>query len=97
MDRRRLIAGNWKMNGSRPMLVELDRIAEVARAAPSVDVAIAPPFTLLADAAPRAGAVMLGGQDCHQAAQGAPHRGEVPRPDVDPRIARASRCSLKPL
>ena len=71
-----LIAGNWKMNGSRPMLVELDRIAEAARTAPSVDVAIAPPFTLLADAAPRAGAVMLGGQDCHPAAQGA-HTGAI--------------------
>ena len=66
-----LIAGNWKMNGSRPMLVELDRIAEAAKALPQVDVAIAPPFTLLADATPRAGAVMIGGQDCHHVAQGA--------------------------
>jgi triosephosphate isomerase len=66
-----LIAGNWKMNGSRPMLVELDRIAEASRALPQVDVAIAPPFTLLADATPRAGTVMMGGQDCHHVAQGA--------------------------
>ena len=66
-----LIAGNWKMNGSRAMLAELDRIAAAAAAAPGVDVAIAPPFTLLADAAGRAGAVLVGGQDCHQAAQGA--------------------------
>ena len=66
-----LIAGNWKMNGSRAMLAELDRIAEAAGAAPQVDVAIAPPFTLLADAIPHAGAVMIGGQDCHQAEKGA--------------------------
>lgn len=68
---RYLIAGNWKMNGSRPMLAELDRIAEAAAAHDTLDVAIAPPFTLLADAAPRAGRVVIGGQDCHQAAKGA--------------------------
>lgn len=66
-----LIAGNWKMNGSRAMLDELDRIATAAQACPDIDVAIAPPFTLLADAAPRAGRVALGGQDCHQAISGA--------------------------
>ena len=66
-----LIAGNWKMNGSRAMLAELDRIAEAAAAHPQVDVAIAPPFTLLADAGPRAGQVLIGGQDCHPAAKGA--------------------------
>lgn len=66
-----LIAGNWKMNGSRAMLAELDRIAEAANACSQVDVAIAPPFTLLADAGPRRGAVAIGGQDCHPAAKGA--------------------------
>ena len=66
-----LIAGNWKMNGSRAMLAELDRIAEAAAGHPRVDVAIAPPFTLLADAGPRSGKVLIGGQDCHQAAKGA--------------------------
>jgi triosephosphate isomerase len=58
------------------MLAELDRIAQAAAAAPSVDVAIAPPFTLLSDAAPRAGKVLVGGQDCHQAAKGA-HTGSI--------------------
>jgi len=62
------------MNGTRPMLAELDRIAEAAAAHKGVDVAIAPPFTLLADATPRAGQVLIGGQDCHQAAKG-PHTG----------------------
>ena len=71
-----LIAGNWKMNGSRRMLAELDRIAEAAATHPEVDVAIAPPFTLLADASPRAGAVLIGGQDCHPAARGA-HTGAI--------------------
>lgn len=66
-----LIAGNWKMNGSRPMLAELDGIAKAAAEFAQVDVAIAPPFTLLSEAAPRAGKVMIGGQDCHQAEKGA--------------------------
>ncbi|HMI20376.1 MAG TPA: triose-phosphate isomerase [Sphingomonas sp.] len=68
---RTLIAGNWKMNGSRAMLAELDRIAEAASAYSDVDVAIAPPFTLLGEAQPHAGRVWIGGQDCHRAAQGA--------------------------
>ena len=68
---RTLIAGNWKMNGTRAMLGELDRIATAAGAAPGIDVAIAPPFTLLAEAAARAGPVAIGGQDCHPAAKGA--------------------------
>src|SRR5579875_3729628 len=76
MDLRFLIAGNWKMNGDRAMLAELDRIADAAAANPAVDVAIAPPFTLLSEAAPRAGTVWIGGQDCHQAAQGA-HTGSI--------------------
>ncbi|MEO9132142.1 MAG: triose-phosphate isomerase [Sphingomonas sp.] len=71
---RTLIAGNWKMNGTRAMLAELDRIAVAASAAPGIDVAIAPPFTLVAEAVARAGGVAIGGQDCHQAAAG-PHTG----------------------
>jgi triosephosphate isomerase (TIM) len=73
---RYLIAGNWKMNGSRAMLAELDRIAEAAAVFPDVDVAIAPPFTLVGEASPRAGTVWIGGQDCHQAAKGA-HTGSI--------------------
>jgi triosephosphate isomerase (TIM) len=71
-----LIAGNWKMNGTRAMLAELDRIAKAAAAHPDVDVAIAPPFTLIGEAAPRAGSVWIGGQDCHPAAKGA-HTGSI--------------------
>jgi triosephosphate isomerase (TIM) len=76
MGLRFLIAGNWKMNGSRAMLAELDRIAEAAAAYATVDVAIAPPFTLLSDAQAHAGKVWIGGQDCHQAAKGA-HTGSI--------------------
>lgn len=69
--RRRLIVGNWKMNGSRESLSELDGIAAAAEAAPEVDVAICPPFTLIERAAARTPALPIGGQDCHAASKGA--------------------------
>jgi triosephosphate isomerase len=74
--RRKLIAGNWKMNGSLAQLGELAAIAEAARAAPNVDVAICPPFTLIAPAVACAGGVPIGGQDCHHKPSGA-HTGNV--------------------
>ncbi len=75
--RRKLIAGNWKMNGSMASLKELLPIAEVARAAPGVDVAVCPPFTLIAPASSRgAGGIKVGAQDCHAAGSGA-HTGNV--------------------
>ena len=77
--RRRLIAGNWKMNGSRDALAELDGIAAAAEAAPQVDVAICPPFTLIERAVARAPSLPIGGQDCHPAPKGA-HTGCVSAP-----------------
>jgi triosephosphate isomerase len=74
--RRKLVAGNWKMNGSRAALAELSAIAAAARETPGVDVAICPPFTLIPLAVPRAGGLVVGGQDCHAAALGA-HTGDV--------------------
>jgi len=69
--RRKLVAGNWKMNGSLAGLAELAPIAEAARAAGGVDVAICPPFTLIPSAAARSGGLAIGGQDCHWAESGA--------------------------
>jgi triosephosphate isomerase len=74
MGNRKLIAGNWKMNGSMAALAEIDAIAAAAAGASAVDVAICPPFTLIAPAVGRG--VAIGGQDCHQAAKGA-HTGCV--------------------
>jgi len=68
---RKLVAGNWKMNGSLAALAELDAIAAVAAKQPRVDVAICPPFTLIAPAAARAPALAIGAQDCHAADKGA--------------------------
>ena len=74
--RRTLIAGNWKMNGTRASLAELDAIAAAATAAPAVDVAICPPFTLIERAVSRQPGLAIGGQDCHADAKGA-HTGCV--------------------
>ena len=75
--RRKLVAGNWKMNGSLAALKELLEIAAAARAAPGLDVAICPPFTLISSAVARgSGGIRIGAQDCHHAESGA-HTGCV--------------------
>lgn len=76
MARRKLVAGNWKMNGSRAALVELDAIAAAAEAAPGVDVAMAVPFTLIAPAAERVPGLAIGAEDVHESDSGA-HTGCV--------------------
>lgn len=74
--RRKLVVGNWKMNGMRAQLAELGPIAEAARATAGVDAAICPPFTLIGLAVPRAQGLPIGGQDCHEEKSGA-HTGNV--------------------
>ncbi len=76
MARRKLVAGNWKMNGALSLLGELDGIAVAAAACPNVDVAICPPFTLVAPAAQRRPDLAIGAQDCHMNEKGA-HTGCV--------------------
>jgi triosephosphate isomerase (TIM) len=73
MTLRKLIAGNWKMHGNIAALSEIETIA-AASVGRDVDVAICPPFTLIAPAAGRG--VSIGAQDCHAAAKGA-HTGCV--------------------
>ena len=76
MTRRKLVAGNWKMNGDRAALAEVTAIAEAAAAHPAVEVRVAVPATLIAPAAEAAPALAIGAQDVHQAAKGA-HTGCV--------------------
>jgi triosephosphate isomerase len=75
--RRKLAAGNWKMNGTPASLDEVAALA-AAHPAPACEVLICPPATLIAAMAARAdrGPVMVGGQDCHAAAFGA-HTGDI--------------------
>ncbi len=72
--RRKLAAGNWKMNGLRAQLAEIDAMQEAASG--GAEVLICPPTTLLTEAVARAGHIEIGGQDCHAQASGA-HTGDV--------------------
>ena len=69
--RRKLVAGNWKMNGSLASLAELDGIAAAAAAHPGVDVAMALPATLIAPAVGRVPGLAIGAEDVHEADSGA--------------------------
>lgn len=75
--RRKLAAGNWKMNGLKSQLAELDNILADNKN-PTVDLMICPPATLLSQAAEQASdtALMIGGQDCHTEGSGA-HTGDI--------------------
>jgi triosephosphate isomerase len=70
---RKLVAGNWKMNGLAASLGELTALKDILKTAPpACDVLICPPATLIAQAAWTVkGAFALGGQDCHVQAKGA--------------------------
>lgn len=77
-ERRKLVAGNWKMNGLRAALPEVRAIVDGARSLDRVDLAVCPPATLaaLVGEALRGSPIALGGQDCHHKAAGA-HTGEI--------------------
>lgn len=68
---RKLIAGNWKMNGLLAHLEDIAAIGEAVLAYPSVDTALCIPATLIRPAAARFASLAIGGQDCHMAASGA--------------------------
>jgi triosephosphate isomerase len=73
--RRKLAAGNWKMNGTSTDLAEVAALA-AAFPAPDVDILIGPPATLLSRMAANPGPIAFGGQDCHANAKGA-HTGDI--------------------
>ncbi len=75
--RRKLAAGNWKMNGTGPALSELEALRASHPSSP-VDILICPPATLLHRAAGsvEGSDITIGGQDCHAAASGA-HTGDL--------------------
>lgn len=71
MPLKKLVAGNWKMNGaSSTMLDDLT----AAHPDPACDVLICPPATLIARLA--GGKIPIGGQDCHWQVTGA-HTGDI--------------------
>ena len=79
---RALVAGNWKMNGSKKDISELRKLATALKPSKSkgrvkADVMICPPATLLPRMADeKAKGIALGGQDCHAKFSGA-HTGDI--------------------
>jgi triosephosphate isomerase len=74
MARKKLVAGNWKMNGFKASLVEIEAMLAGLNGLPAeVELAVCPPATLAGAAADalRGKAIALGGQDCHAKAAGA--------------------------
>ena len=77
---RKLIAGNWKMNGRQDWFEKVSEFEKLSptRSRKDVDVLICPPFPYisgLSQAAKQAN-IAIGGQNCHFAESGA-HTGEV--------------------
>ena len=73
---RKLIVGNWKMNGTSRNLSEIAAIADLAREYPLVESALCVPATLIQQASQSSPDFAIGGQDCHMNSTGA-HTGCV--------------------
>jgi triosephosphate isomerase len=76
MSERPYIVGNWKMHGTRAMLSEARAIDRAAERLMKVEVALAPPFTLIHATRKEASLIGVGAQDCHAAEVGA-HTGDI--------------------
>ncbi len=75
--RRKIAAGNWKMNGLKASIGELEALKASSEGA-TCDVILCPPATLvaaMADVASGSG-IVIGGQDCHWNETGA-HTGDI--------------------
>ena len=74
--RRKLVAGNWKMNGLTASMAELVEMCDANPA--NCDVIVCPPFPLIGRFVGSAGNshIEIGAQDCHTAESGA-HTGDV--------------------
>jgi triosephosphate isomerase len=77
---RPLIAGNWKMNGLKASVFELQGMIEGApKVTQKADLLVCPPATLIAAFADKvrgSKTVLIGAQDCHPKASGA-HTGDI--------------------
>jgi triosephosphate isomerase (TIM) len=74
-NRKPIIAGNWKLNGSRELTTTLvDGLLKVVSSVEDVDIVICPPFTALAQAAEKlhgSKVIKLGAQNCYWEESGA--------------------------
>ncbi len=76
MAERPFIVGNWKMNGTRSMLSEARAIDRASQRLMKVEVALAPPYTLIHAVHKEVEQIGVGAQDCHPA-EGTAHTGDV--------------------
>lgn len=76
MAERPYIVGNWKMNGTRAMLAQARAIDRAAQNLMKVEVAIAPPYTLIHATHREVEQIGVGAQDCHSLPDGA-HTGDI--------------------
>lgn len=76
MPLRPYIVGNWKMHGTRAMLSEARAMDRAAQRHMKVEVAIAPPYTLIHPVHREAEQIGVGAQDCHERPDGA-HTGDI--------------------
>lgn len=73
---RKIVAGNWKMNGVSGLLTQVVKLKET-HPNPGVDILLCPPATLLSRLGEVAHPTILtGGQDCHAKLNGA-HTGDI--------------------
>jgi len=71
MAERPYIVGNWKMNGTRAMLAQARSIDRAAQNLMKIEVALAPPYTLIHAVHREVEQIGVGAQDCHPGADGA--------------------------
>jgi len=73
VQRRPLVAGNWKMNGLRPAAAELGKIVQGATDLGAADLLVCPQATLVMmfASATHGSNVAIGAQDCHAEPSGA--------------------------
>ncbi|MDX3900331.1 MAG: triose-phosphate isomerase [Sphingobium sp.] len=71
MSRRKLVVGNWKMNGLRAQLGQVEAIGALASAHPAAEVGLCVPATLIGAAHAVKGGAFIGAQDCHMKESGA--------------------------
>jgi len=74
---KKLAAGNWKMNGTKAALAEVQALV-AAFPAPACEMLLCPPATLISAMAEAAAGtpLLVGAQDCHPKPQGA-HTGDI--------------------
>jgi triosephosphate isomerase (TIM) len=75
-DMRKLIVGNWKMNGVTTDLENVEKIASLSKTYDNIDCGLCLPSTLIYRASLITHDFALGGQDCHMHGSGA-HTGCV--------------------